>query len=1084
VSGVFVAGGTMRPGAPTYIERTADSELYEAVLAGEYCSVLTTRQMGKSSLMARTAARLRERGIACATVDLQGKGDENTPREQWYYGFLKQLADGLGVSIDLAQWWKREEPLPPAQRLTDFFAAVVLTQLPGRVAVFIDEVDWMIRLPFSDEFFAAIRSCFNRRATDPPFERLSFVLLGSASPSQLIKDATRTPFNVGRGIELTDFTPAEAMPLASWLGDDGEAILARILHWTDGHPYLTQMLCAKTVETGRDGRTPEAAVDSLVQEKLLSTSARQEENNLKFVADRLTQGTGNLRRVLRAYRDVLRGKPVKDVPASPVHTSLRLSGAVKPDAGRLLRVRNRIYGTVFNERWLREKTPHHPAWTAGAVAAAALIMAFSAWYWLVFPRDSVQTLEFASADLDVAYRAYDRLRKPLHRARADELLAQFFERRGHRDAAILVRAKAGDRAGLAGLTGADFPSLRKTFRHERAVSAVSFSPDGRLLATGSGDQSGDPGIGRVFEVSSGREISRLTHQAAISAVAFTPDRKLVLTFSKDNTARVFDAATGRELSRVTVEDPVDAVAFSSDANRVATGSMRKGIRVFDAATGREMRGPAPTKYAVVFIPGLNLAATGLGGPTPQWFGAATGKKRFPAVEQDGVRAAALSPDGRLLAIASEHQTVCVLDTATGGEVSCLAHEAGVGAVAFSPNGKLVATASDDATARVFEAATGREMSRLVHESWVSAVVFSPDGKLVATGSGDQTARIFEAAPGPPVFRLTPQRSVGAVAFSPDGKLLATGAAFEQTDGAARVFDAATGREVSRLMHGSRVSAIAFSPDGTLVATGSADNTARVFEAATGRERSRLLHRGRIDTVAFSPDGKLVATGSLDNTARVFEAATGRQVLRLDVQSVYAVAFSPDGKLVAVGSFFTSRVVEVASGREVSRLYHPNNAISLAFSPDGKLLAMGSWDKVARIFEVATGREIFRLTHGDLIAGVAFSSDGHRLFAQHGNWLHVYERSKYGWRPVANRHLPVLWPLTLRSVPRGAACSNCVEVVRDIPESLLKLERIDFDEPPARPVQGDPQQFVADWSARLGLTIDSRGRIAPLIAPGN
>jgi hypothetical protein len=132
------------------------------------------------------------------------------------------------------------------------------------------------------------------------FQRLTFVLLGSASPAQLIKDATRTPFNVGRGIELTDFTLVEAKPLAHWLGDHGEEVLARILYWTDGHPYLTQMVCLKVAEATPDGKPWETVVDSVVQDKLLATSARQEENNLKFVADRLTQSTVDLRRILRA----------------------------------------------------------------------------------------------------------------------------------------------------------------------------------------------------------------------------------------------------------------------------------------------------------------------------------------------------------------------------------------------------------------------------------------------------------------------------------------------------------------------------------------------------------------------------------------------------------------------------------------------------------------------------------------------------------------------------------------------------------------------------------------------------------------
>src|ERR1700724_378544 len=195
-----------------------------------------------------------------------------------------------------------------------------------RVVVFIDEADWMIRLPFSDEFFAAMRSCYNRRATEPQFDRLSFVLLGSAAPAQLIKDATRTPFNIGRGIELSDFTPDETRVLTKPLGESGEAVLSRILYWTGGHPYLTQMLLVKVMseEQGQAPAETESSVDHVVERELLSSKARVEENNLKFVGDRLTQGTHDLRMVLRVYRDVLRGRSVQDLPASPIHTSLRL----------------------------------------------------------------------------------------------------------------------------------------------------------------------------------------------------------------------------------------------------------------------------------------------------------------------------------------------------------------------------------------------------------------------------------------------------------------------------------------------------------------------------------------------------------------------------------------------------------------------------------------------------------------------------------------------------------------------------------------------------------------------------------------
>jgi WD40 repeat protein len=743
MSGVFVAGGTMKPGTLTYIERNADSELFNAVLAGQYCSVLTTRQMGKSSLMARTAARLRDHGISCATIDLQGKSGQP---EQWYYGFLKQLADGLGLSFDLARWWKEQELLPPAQRVTDFFADVVLKQIAGPVVVFIDEVDWMIRLPFSDEFFAAIRSCYNRRATEPAFERLTFVLLGSASPAQLIKDATRTPFNIGRGIELTDFTPAEASPLAQWLGDNGDRILARILYWTDGHPYLTQMLCEKTLESAPDSRPPDAAVDSVVQEKLLSTGARQEENNLKFVADRLTQGTRNLRRVLRTYHDVLRGKPIRDVPASPVHTSLRLSGSVKSNADRLLTVRNRVYQTVFNEAWVREKTPLDLRLVLAEGSVAVLLAMFAVWYRYVFPQAYIQTLQTANKDTEVAYTAYDHLNQPFHRTQANELLAQFFERRNDRDYAIMIRARSGDLVGLSELIGSDYPGLQRSFRYPGQISVVAFSPSGALIAAGDWDNTA-----RLFAPATGRELARNpTPGYSIWDATFSPNGRSVAAGS--NEGMVLEAATARELARFDAGGLIASVVFSPDGKFVATGA-GGGAQLFDIRTKRET---------------LRLE------------------------HGDTVTGVAISPDGELLATGSgstDAGKARIFELATRHETFKFSYDAKVTGVAFSPDSNLLAVASSDGIVRLIALRTGREVRRLLQPALIESVRFSPDGKLIATGSDDYTARVFDFATGREISRVACQGAVLRTAFSPDDKQIAAAC----WDGTVRLLRPFTGR---------------------------------------------------------------------------------------------------------------------------------------------------------------------------------------------------------------------------------------------------------------------------------------------------
>jgi hypothetical protein len=367
----FVTGGTLRPDALCYVERQADRDLYQSLLNGEFCYVLTPRQMGKSSLMVRSVVRLRHAGLNVAVLDLTSIGQNLTP-EQWYDGLISRLGQQLDLEDPLVELWRAHARWGPLQR---WIAAVEwLLQSDRCIVIFIDEIDTVRSLPFStDEFFAAIRECYNRRAQDSRFDRLTFGLLGVATPTDLIRDPRLTPFNIGRRIEVHDFTETESLPLAQGLSPNpvtGRTLLRRVLYWTGGQPFLTQRLCQCVVdalhqtashETPPPGAVPPPLptaelVDEACLRLFLEPTARERDDNLIFVRERILRSEVDVAALLGIYRAVLRGRRVSDNDHDPIIATLKLSGLTTGHAGAL-QVRNRIYQAAFDEKWIANNMP-------------------------------------------------------------------------------------------------------------------------------------------------------------------------------------------------------------------------------------------------------------------------------------------------------------------------------------------------------------------------------------------------------------------------------------------------------------------------------------------------------------------------------------------------------------------------------------------------------------------------------------------------------------------------------------------------------------------------------------------------------
>jgi hypothetical protein len=372
----FQAGGAL-PLNAVYVERPADEALFQATMRAEYCNVLTPRQMGKSSLMVRTAERLKVASICTATIDLTEIGIEvNT--EEWYFGLISCLKQRLTLAVNEQSWWNEHSQKGAVQRFSDFLRDVVLTEMVHPVVIFIDEIDSTLSLPFADDFFATIRAAYNARASEPIYKRLTFVLLGVARPADLIKNRSRTPYNVGQSIDLTDFTPKEAKVLLPGLTTastaQGEAILTRVLYWTGGHPYLTQRVCAEIAATPT-GQWSDEEIDIVVKHLFVSDEARKE-SNLQYINDRVRESRDR-EKLLRLYCQVLSAKSVVDEQRDSVKSQLKLIGLLKVTPQGTLVIRNRIYEAVFNAQWVKANLPKLTATRVTLFAAIVIVLALT-----------------------------------------------------------------------------------------------------------------------------------------------------------------------------------------------------------------------------------------------------------------------------------------------------------------------------------------------------------------------------------------------------------------------------------------------------------------------------------------------------------------------------------------------------------------------------------------------------------------------------------------------------------------------------------------------------------------------------------
>ncbi|MEG4404890.1 AAA-like domain-containing protein, partial [Microcoleus sp. MON2_D5] len=712
----YIAESTLPEDTQTYVTREADSQLYQALLEGKLCYVFNSRKIGKSSLALQTIKRLRTAGIVSVFIDLSGDETKLEHPEQWYANILDTWAYELDLDVNLKSWLEERNWLSPLRRFREFIESVMLSQVPEKIVIFIDEIDSVLSLNFSaDDLFAFIRSCYNRRTQNADYNRITFCLLGVATPSVLIQDKKRTPFNIGQAIELKGFTQEQAAPLAKGLEgkvDRPIQVLNDIIDWTGGQPFLTQKLCKIVLE---QAETSNPDITELVQAYIINNWEENDNpEHLGTIRDRILSNQQRTSQLLGIYQQIITppNPPLVRGGKDSTNNPPLVRGGKDSTNSSLIRGERDSSNPPLAEEEKDNLTPPRSSGGQGGVAAD----------------NSPEQMELQLSglvvkkhgQLQVYNRIYpeifnlDWVQQELAKLRPYEENIAAWKASNHQDTSRLLRGKALDDA-LQWKVGKRLSDEDNDFLDAcRADELQELKKNNELLIKFRKqfrevfqiEEAGRNAL-KLFQ-SDGKQIEAL--RAAIKAgedlKKWIPDNPPLSEYPVTNSLLVLQMILAKIRERcqfVAHYGSVRSVSFSLTGDAIATASSDNTVKLWDLQGN-----------CLVTFTGHNNSVTSV----------------------------SFSPTGHTIATASSDTTAKLWDLQGNCLVTFTGHNNWVTSVSFSPTGDRIATASSDNTVKLWDLQGNCLVTFTGHNNSVTSVSFSPTGDRIATASSDNTVKLW------------------------------------------------------------------------------------------------------------------------------------------------------------------------------------------------------------------------------------------------------------------------------------------------------------------------------------------------------